>query len=76
MLVLLITFGLELVSSTSTTYNNAILDVDIRKAGNVHSLGFLISWTSSETRRLQLARALARPLTKIMILDEHRDMDV
>ena len=40
MLVLLITFGLELVSST---YNNAILDVDIRKAANVHSLGFLIS---------------------------------
>jgi ATP-binding cassette subfamily B (MDR/TAP) protein 1 len=73
-------------SSSSTTYNNAISDMDIRKAAkaaNVHSFimglpqGYdtrvgenasLIS--GGQAQRLQIARALARPWTKIMILDE------
>ena len=74
-------------SSSSSTYNNnAISDMDIRKAAesaNVHSFimglpqGYdtrvgenasLIS--GGQAQRLQIARALARPWTKIMILDE------
>ena len=73
-------------SSSTCTYNNAISDTDIRKAAkaaNVHSFimglpqGYdtrvgenasLIS--GGQAQRLQIARALARPWTKIMILDE------
>ena len=73
-------------ASSSSTYNNAISDTDIRKAAkaaNVHSFimelpqGYdtrvgenasLIS--GGQAQRLQIARALARPWTKIMILDE------
>ena len=73
-------------SSSTSTYNNLISDVDIRKAAksaNVHSFimglpqgydtrvgenALLIS--GGQAQRLQIARALARPWTKIMILDE------
>lgn len=73
-------------ASSTCTYNNAISDTDIRKAAkaaNVHSFimglpqGYdtrvgenasLIS--GGQAQRLQIARALARPWTKIMILDE------
>ena len=73
-------------SSSTSAYNNAISDMDIRKAAklaNVHSFimglpqGYdtrvgenasLIS--GGQAQRLQIARALARPWTKIMILDE------
>jgi len=73
-------------STSSSAYNNAISDTDIRKAAkaaNVHSFimglpqGYdtrvgenasLIS--GGQAQRLQIARALARPWTKIMILDE------
>ena len=75
-------------SSTASAYNNAISDTDIwkaAKAANVHSFimglpqGYdtrvgenasLIS--GGQAQRLQIARALARPWTKIMILDQWR----